>query len=78
MKHREEILQQIKEILENTPAYIKYELRETYEAWDFFLKISAENIEQIKTTISKIKDIKKISQHLTLIQIADGCNLIRQ
>ena len=78
LKHQEEVLQQIKEILENEPAYVKYELRETFADWDFFLKISAENLEQVKTTILKIKNMKKISRHLTLLQIAGGRNLIRE
>jgi len=71
----EAIVKQVKEIL-NKQSGIKYEVQGVYGVYDIIIKISADNMEDLRTIITnKIRKINIVQSTLTMMVIEEQENL---
>ena len=67
----ESIISQIKEILDGV-GDIKYEIQGVYGVYDIVLKISSDNLENLRSIITnKIRKINKVQSTLTMMVIEE-------
>ena len=65
------IISQIKEILDGV-GDIKYEIQGVYGVYDIVLKISSDNLENLRSIITnKIRKINKVQSTLTMMVIEE-------
>jgi len=65
----ESIIEKIKEILEGERE-IEYEIRGVYGVYDIILKLSSDNIDNLRSTITnKIRKITSVQSTLTMMVI---------
>lgn len=71
----EAIVKQVKEIL-NKQSGIKYEVQGVYGVYDIIIKISADNMEDLRMIITnKIRKINIVQSTLTMMVIEEQENL---
>ena len=67
----ESIIEKIKEILEGEKE-IEYEIRGVYGVYDIILKLSSDNIDNLRSTITnKIRKIASVQSTLTMMVIEE-------
>jgi len=67
----ESIISQIKEILDGA-GDIKYEIQGVYGVYDIVLKLSSDNLENLRSIITnKIRKISKVQSTLTMMVIEE-------
>ena len=67
-----EIIQKIKEILDNEGKSVRYEIQGVYGVYDIIVKITADNMDLLRNIITnKIRKIDKVYSTLTMMVIEE-------
>jgi DNA-binding Lrp family transcriptional regulator len=67
-----EVIQKIKEILDNEGKSVRYEVQGVYGVYDIIVKITADNMDLLRNIITnKIRKIDKVYSTLTMMVIEE-------